>query len=268
MSIWFTFLYQPLVNVLLFLYQAVGGNLGLAIILITVLIRLALILLTLPGMKSAQKMHDLKPELDKLKKKHKNDKQALAQAQLELYRQYNLNPLSGLLPMVVQFVVLIALFQVLNNVIEPANGVSGLNEVLYPFVRLPSDTTLNTWFIYRHVTEPDVIRLPFSINLGLFSINTIPGVFLIGAALMQFISSKMMVPKAVLTQNNDKAGEEAMATAMQKQMTYFMPLMTIFIGLRFDFGLVLYWITFSAMMIIQQLYFKKKTLLQDKTLTQ
>lgn len=261
MGIWFTFLYQPLVNILLFLYQAVGGNLGVAIILITVLIRLALLPLTLPSLKSAQKMQELKPELEKLKNKHKDDKQALAQAQLELYRQHNINPLSGFLPMVVQFVVLIALFQALNNVIKPSNGVGELNSVLYPFVQLPANAHLNTRFLYLDVTQPDVFPLPSAIDLGLLSISVLPGIFLLGAALVQFLSSKMMVPKPSALSAKGKAGEtggeEAMASAMQKQMMYFMPLMTIFIGLRFPSGLVLYWLTFSLMMIVQQLYLKK-----------
>lgn len=84
MSLWHTLLYQPLINILILLYQLLGRNLGLAIIALTLAIRGALIPLTLPSMKSAQKMKELTPELEKLKKKHAKDKQALAQAQLKL----------------------------------------------------------------------------------------------------------------------------------------------------------------------------------------
>ncbi|EKD32755.1 MAG: hypothetical protein ACD_76C00153G0003, partial [uncultured bacterium] len=84
MSIFNTLLYQPILKVLVYLTHLLGGSFGLAIIALTLLIRLVLIPLTLPAMKSAQKMKELKPRLDELKKKHAKDKRQLQIEQLNL----------------------------------------------------------------------------------------------------------------------------------------------------------------------------------------
>jgi YidC/Oxa1 family membrane protein insertase len=261
MSLWQTFLFQPLVNLLIFVYQAVGGNLGLAIIVATFLIRLALIPLTLPGMKSAQKMQELKPELDKLKAKHGKDKQALAQAQMQLYKEKNISPMGGILPMIIQFMILIALFQAFNSILKPINGagVEELNNTLYSFLKLPKETILNTKFLYFDVTKPDTILLPNPISIGPLKLSSVPGALLIITAAAQFFSSKitMALGKGKQKKKTDKKGKEDMASSMQSQMMYLAPLMTFFIGMRFPSGLVLYWLVFSISMILQQVYMKK-----------
>ena len=259
MSLWTTFLYQPLINLLMFVYQSVGGGLGVAIITMTILIRAALLPLTMPSLKSSQKMQELKPELDKLKEKHGKDKQALAQAQMDLYKQHGVNPLGGFLPMIVQLVVLIALFQAFNNVLR-ANGntIAQLNQILYPFNQLAKNTVLQTKFLYLDVTKPDVISLGDALKLGFITIGKLPGPLLLLAAVSQYFSSKITMPKAV-KQQTDKSSDspEDMAMSMQKQMLIFMPVMTILIGLNFPSGLVLYWLTFSVVMVVQQVLLKK-----------
>jgi YidC/Oxa1 family membrane protein insertase len=257
MSLWYTFLYQPLVNILIFLYQALGNNLGLAIIGATILIRLLLLPIMLPSMRSAQKMQQIKPEFDKLKEKHGNDKQALAKAQMELYQKHGINPAAGLLPMIVQFLVLIALYQAFNKVINPNGGISELNDILYQFIDLPANATLNTNFLYLNLTKPDVFKLPFELNLGIVKISTIPGVFLLASAFSQFFSSKILRPATTLNNQATKNDSEDMMFAMQKQMNFLIPLMTIFIGINFPSGLVLYWLTYSLVLIAQQFFIKK-----------
>ncbi len=256
-TLWNTFLYFPLINILIFLYHALGNNLGWAIIGVTVLIRLIMVPLTNPGMRSTQKMQELKPHIDKLKEKHKDDKQELAKAQFELYREHGINPFANFLPMVLQFLVLFALFQAFNNVLHPTGAVSDLNQILYPFLHLAENIQLNASFFYLDVMKPDVFLLPFTINLGLFAINAVPGFFLLAAALIQFISFKMMMPKTEPQKNASDA--EDMAISMQKQMMYLMPIITILIGVNFASGLVLYWLTYSIATIAQQVYIKRTT---------
>ena len=94
-QIWNLFLYHPLVNALIFFYQFLFHNLGWAIIILTMVIRVILIPLTMPSLKAAKKMKELAPEIAKLKKKYANDKQQFAKAQLELYRQHGANPAAG-----------------------------------------------------------------------------------------------------------------------------------------------------------------------------
>lgn len=248
---WFSLLYQPLLNGLIFFYQ-IFGNLGWAIIVMTFLLRMLLLPLTLPSLKSAQKMRELAPELEKLKKKHKKDKQELAAAQMKLYRKHGVNPAAGCLPQIVQILVLIAFFQAFNQVLR-ADGeiVAKLNQVLYSFLKFPSDAQINTQFFFLNLTEPDVIQV------GKLKL---PGIFLILAAAIQFWSTKVMSP--VLSQSQqmaDKTPGEAddLAVSMQKQMVYFFPFMTLIIGLTFPSGLVLYWLTFSLTNLLQQLWINK-----------
>ncbi|MCX6817028.1 MAG: YidC/Oxa1 family membrane protein insertase [Candidatus Beckwithbacteria bacterium] len=253
---WNTFFYHPLVNALIFLYELLGHNLGLAIIGLTVLIRLVLTPLTLPSLKTGQKMKELQPELAKLKEKYGKDKQVFAKKQLELFQSHGLNPAAGCLPQIIQIVVLIALYQAFNQVLQSRGDlVTNLNNILYPVLKLPLDFSLNSRFLYLNLTQPDLFSIPAIKILGL-TIDKFPGIFLIAAAVVQFLSSKLMMPaakkNAVVAQKTPGQADD-MATAMQTQMLYLFPLMTIFIGFKFPSGLVLYWLVFSLIMLVQQL---------------
>jgi YidC/Oxa1 family membrane protein insertase len=253
---WNTFFYHPLVNALIFLYQLLGHNLGWAIIGLTVLIRLILTPLTLPSLKSGQKMKELQPELAKLKEKYGQDKQLFAKKQLELFKSHGLNPAAGCLPQIIQIVVLIALYQAFNQVLQnQADLVGNLNKILYPALRLPLDFSLNSRFLYLNLAQPDLFSIP-AIKIFSLTINKFPGIFLIAAAAVQFLSSKLMMPaakKSAAAAQKTPGQADDMATAMQTQMLYLFPLMTIFIGFRFPSGLVLYWLVFSLVMLIQQI---------------
>jgi YidC/Oxa1 family membrane protein insertase len=253
-QLWQTFLYQPLVNALIFFYQLLFSNLGLAIIALTAVIRGLLIPLTLPSMKAAKKMRELAPEIERLKKRHGDDKQAFAKAQMDLYRQHGANPAAGCLPQIVQLVILIALFQAFRQVLT-VNGetINRLNEILYPPLRLATEKAINTRFFYLDLTKPDIFPLPQNALGGI--LPGIPGFFLVAAAAIQFVSSKLMAPQAKKAQEEAKKTPEAaddVATAMQTQMIYLFPLMTIIIGFSFPSGLVLYWLVFSAITAAQQ----------------
>ena len=258
-ELWHTLLYQPLVNALILFYQLLFANLGLAIIVLTVVVRGLLIPLTLPSMKASQKMKELAPELEKLKKRHKNDKQALARAQMELYKKHGANPAAGCLPQIIQLVVLVALFQAFRQVLfENGDMVQRLNQILYEPLKLAGGTSINTRFLYLDLTKPDIFSLPEGVSF----IPGIPGFFLIAAALTQFLSSKMMMPKV---KQSAKVAEKTpgemddMAVTMQKQMVYLFPLMTLVIGFSFPSGLVLYWFTFSLLMALQQYFLRLKS---------
>src|SRR3990167_5910919 len=215
---WKLIFFQPLVNALIFFYQVLGQNLGLAIIGLTAVIRGALNPLTAPSIKSAQKLKELQPELAKLKEKYGQDRQAFAQAQLKFYQKEGVNPAAGCLPQIVQIVILIALFQAFNQVLQNGgNVVDSLNQLLYQPLKLAA------------------------------------------AATIQFFSSRLMLTATKGTQAKAKKTEaksDDIAAAMQEQMLYLFPIMTLFVGLRFPSGLVLYWLTFSIFMLIQQMRLK------------
>jgi len=136
---------QPIVNliyqILLFFYKFFGGNLGLSIVFLTLLVKLVLIPLVIPSLKSAKKMQDLKPHLDKLKDKHQ-DKKALQQAQLDLYKEHGVNPMGGCLPQIVQILVLISLYQVFMKFLgQPSiEGIAVNSQFLYLDLNKPDKT--------------------------------------------------------------------------------------------------------------------------------
>lgn len=251
-AIWNSLLYHPLINALIFFYQVLFHNFGLAVIVLTGLLRLVLVPLTLPSMKAAEKIRKLAPELGKLKEKHKNDKQALAKAQMDLYRQHGANPAAGCLPQIVQLLILIALYQAFIQVLRANGGemIAKLNEILYSPLKMPAEAIINTQFLWLNLAKPDVFKIP-GISFPL------PGLFLVLAALVQLISSKMMAPAVAQARKvAEKTPEKTddMTSMMSGQMLYLFPLMTIFIGYSFPSGLVLYWFVFSLFTAVQQYY--------------
>ncbi|MBI2007102.1 MAG: YidC/Oxa1 family membrane protein insertase [Candidatus Blackburnbacteria bacterium] len=247
MEIWQTFFVQPLLNGLLLFYHLFFNNLGLAIIALTVAIRLVLTPLVLPSMRAMQKMKDYAPELAKLKEKHKGDKTKLMQAQADFYKSKGINPASGCLPQIAQLVVLIALFQVFSQTLY-SNGdmVERVNRLAYPALTVKNQPS--TGFLLLDLTKPDTFRLP---GLPI----PLPGLFLVAAALIQLLSSKMMTPavkkEAAVAKKTPGEMDDIMA-ATQQQMLYLFPALTIFIGFSFPSGLVLYWLVFSFFQAVQQ----------------
>jgi YidC/Oxa1 family membrane protein insertase len=249
MNLWETILIQPLVNALLLCYQISFNNLGIAIILITVAIKLVLVPIVVPSMRSMQKMKDLAPELEKLKKRHKDDKTKLMQAQADLYKAHNINPAAGCLPQIVQLIILIALFRVFVNVLPAdSNSVEAVNHYAYSSLKITEP--LNTNFLYLNLVKPDVFPVegfPFPL----------PGPFLLIAAVLQFLGAKMMMPfveeEKKVAEKTPQAADD-IAVAMQKQSLYMFPLLTIVAGVSFASGLVLYWTASSLAQAVQQYF--------------
>jgi len=251
-QIWFLLLYQPLVNALIFLYKIFFNNLGLAIITLTILIRLAIIPLVKPQLQMSKKIQELAPELERLRQKYRNDKQKLTAAQMEIYKKAGINPASGCLPQIIQFLILIALFQAFSQVLKP-NGeevVQKLNQILYPSLRFPLSESINLHFLWLDLAKPDIIKTTFLPGLPL------PGPFLLLSVLSQFLLSKTMSPIKTIPDQKKEAGgnQDDFSSAMQTQMTYLFPLMTLFFGFSFPSGLVLYWFIFSFTSLVQQIF--------------
>ncbi|HAI22886.1 TPA: hypothetical protein DCP77_02525 [Candidatus Collierbacteria bacterium] len=219
-------LYQSL----LFFYQLFGGNLGLSIIAITLITKIILLPLVIPSLRSAKKMQDLKPELDRLKSKH-TDKAALQQAQVALYKERGINPAAGCLPQIFQIIILISLYQVFMYFLKQSS-VGG--------------TVLNPYFLYLDLTKPDrtyIMPILAGVSQLVFSLMMQSG-----------IESHVHNPK----KKDEKKKEEnnlEMASSMQKQMIYMMPLMTVIISLNFQSGLVLYWVISTVFSLVQQYFF-------------
>ncbi|MHB1117971.1 MAG: YidC/Oxa1 family membrane protein insertase, partial [Minisyncoccota bacterium] len=133
-----TFFYQPLYNALVFLVSVVpGSNVGVSIILLTVGVRSVLLPFSHKSVVSQAKMREIAPHIEKLKEKHKDDKQEQARKMMELYREYGINPFSGLLLLIIQLPIIFALYFVFFK------GLPHLNEGhLYSFVHLPETVNM------------------------------------------------------------------------------------------------------------------------------
>jgi len=231
--------YQPMFNLLIFFYNVIPGHdIGVAILLLTIVIKLILYPLSVQSIRSQKAMQTLQPKIDELKKKYKDEKEKMASELMALYKQEKVNPLSSCLPLLIQLPFLIAVYQVFRN------GLSshGLN-LLYPFVANPG--TINTLSLgFVDLLKPNIILA-------------------ILAAAAQFFQTKMIQvnrpPKDKTGQVPAGAKDEDMMAIMNKQMLYFMPLMTVFIGASLPGGLTFYWFLTTVLTVLQQWWmFRKK----------
>ncbi len=230
-----SFLTNIFLTLLLELYK-ITGSLGWSIIGFTILIRLLLLPLSLPTMKLQKKMKELKPELDILGKKHKEDKKALQMAQIELYKKYNVNPLSGCLPQVAQIFFLIILYQVMDGILKTpeVNGV-----------------VINTHFLWLNLAKIDmfyVLPILAGVSQLFLSLMIAPG------GEVPDVVPNDSKDKSVIALNKKEEGVADMASMMQKQMIFMMPIMTGFIAISFPSGLGLYWIATTVFSIVQQYF--------------
>lgn len=264
-TIWNQLLIVPIVNVLVALYKMfewlrIPGALGFAVIGLTVLIRLLLYPLMASQMKSAKKMADLKPHLDALSAKHKEDKKALQQAQLDLYKQHGVNPAAGCLPLLIQMPVLIALYNVFYQVLQNGNLtklIEDINTVLYvPVLKL---TNLDLTFFGTNLAVK-----PSEWQTHGWWLLAIP----VMTAGLQWWQSKLMLPAGsnskILDQKSqqiekDKKEEKKQddMAEMQKQMAMITPIMFGMFAYQFPLGLALYWNVFGLFGIMQQIKVNK-----------
>jgi len=228
-------LYRPIFNGLVFLYNVIPAHdFGIAIILLTILIRIILFPLSYKSIKSRQALSVLQPKIKEIQKKFKT-KEEQSRAMMKFYKEHKVNPLSGCLPLLVQFPVLIALYRVLINVLKPASLI-----VLYPFVK-----------------NPGVINSSF---LGILDLSKSSPVLAVLAGVSQFFYSKItMKHSAQMPQlGSSKKGAFDMQKTMGRQMLYFMPILTVVIAWNFPAGLPLYWIISTFWGLAQEYYLLKK----------
>ncbi|MCA9372577.1 membrane protein insertase YidC [Candidatus Woesebacteria bacterium] len=212
------------------------GSLGGGIIIFTVALRMLLFPLTLSSLKAAGKMRLLQPELKKIQKKFKDSPKELQQAQMALYQENKINPLAGCLPQILQLVLLIILYRGLLHFF-------GLEQV--------AGITINPHFLWLNLSQADPYYvLPILAGLSQF-----------GLSWLMMGTAKKSEPKK--EEKKDPAEGSDMASMMQKQMLYIMPIFSAFIALRLPSGLVLYWVISTAVSAVQQLYANKLVAKED-----
>jgi len=266
-------IYNPLYNLLIGIYNFFPfHDFGIAIIIVTIIIKFLLIPLSKKQIESQKKMQELQPKIKELQTKYKDNKEKQSRALMELYKENKTNPFSGCLPTIIQIIFFMTFYRILFNV-GNMNFNTDIN-TLYDFMHNPEQIN-NTFLGFINIAErvnfngvsmASLFISPLVTLSNFFAIiynNQAHSILAILAALSQYFQMKMLMAKQALAPKKD--GEEPdFAQIMSKQMLFLGPVMTFLLGISFPAGLALYWLTSTVFMIIQQQYLQKKQLITEK----
>ena len=230
------------VNVLIWIYDVVGQNFGLAIILFTILIRIVTWPLNAQQMKGAAAMQQMQndKEWQAVQKKYAKDREKLAQEQMRFYREKGINPFGSCLPTLIQFPIIIALYQSITRALGSTPlDLLKLSRSLYSFLDASKLIPLNSKFLWMDLGHPEGIPLPFEVS---FLPYGFPLLALI-VAITTYIQAKLTMPATA------SPGDQS--AAMSNMMSIYMPLMLGYFALTFPSGLAIYFITSNLLGIIQ-----------------
>lgn len=227
-----TLIVQPLLNLVLFFYAILPyHDLGVAVIIVTILVRLLVWPLASKQLHSQRAMQKLAPEIAKLRKKAGGDKQKESQMLMELYKEKGISPFASLTPILIQMPLLIAFYYALRHAVAAGD----IANMVYPFVAK---------------MEPikDIIANPSAYKPLLFGFVNLakPNIVIaVLAAVAQFVQTKQIMPK--------KSGEKGDTAAQVAQMSVLLfPFMTFLFAMSLPSALGLYWFVASLVSIFQQ----------------
>ena len=270
--IWNNFLFHPVLNILISLYHLFGDNLGWAVIVLAILMRLLLIRSTRKQMEMTKTMATLKPKLEKLNKKYANNKELLAKEQIKLYKETGYNPLGCLFNFIPQMVILIVIIQVIR-VVTIDNNYEGLYPFVEAWVNGGKDFALDTRFYFWDLGKN---YSQIANEYGYLATQGIAYILLsLSVGAVQFVSSRFMQAMQAVdkpkekkkTKKDEPMDPEEMQKQMMKSMTTIFPLLTIYITLTVPSVLGVYWLAQSAMLVVQYYFIdKQKTIETFKSL--
>lgn len=238
-TLWNTVFYEPIYNALIFIINTITlGDIGFAIILLTLVVKFILSPLTKKSIKSQILMKKMEPELKQIKKDFP-DKQEQAKKTFELYKKHGTNPFSGCLVILLQLPVIFALYFVFYK------GLGNLNTgPLYSFIQIPENLHANF--------------------LGLIDMGGKSIVLALLAGVSQFIQGYLaspIKPKVEVlpagTAKEPKTFQEQMADSMQMNVKYVLPVFIAIIAYQISAGVALYWITSNIFTIVQEWYIRR-----------
>ncbi len=225
-------LIQPVINLMLLLYEFLGHQTIVAVAMVTLLLRLALTPLQVKQQQGAKRQQELKPKLDEIQKKYKDDREKLSQEQMRLYREAGINPLGGCLTLVIQLPLMIGLYQAIIRILAATP---------LQLLALPSD-------IYRWIPGLSTL-LPLKSQF-LWLDLALPDPFYVLPVLVVITSwyyQKLLTPPAA----------DPQAAAMSKQMMIMMPLMTGFFSATYASGLAIYFLISNLVGVLQYFLFRR-----------
>ncbi len=231
---WNTFFYEPLYNALIFLIGVMpGGSVGLAVIVLTIIVKVALYPLSQKSVTTQSKMRSLEGELSAIKEKHKGSKEEQARQTMALYRKHNVNPFSGCLTVLIQLPIILALYFVFFKGLAPDGS------VLYSFVHFPEH--LNTTF------------------LGLFDMGKKSLFLALIAAATQYFQMDLSLPKTKARNGGEISFADEFSRSMNTQMRYMLPVIVGFVAYSTSAAVALYWAVSSLFSIGQELLVRRKS---------
>ena len=223
-GIWNTVLLQPMLNFLILMSKYLFGSFGIAILILTILIRLIMFPLTMRQLQSSRAMQAMQPKMKELQKKFAKDKQQLAAETAKLYKESGVNPLGCAFPMLIQFPIWIALYQaVIQALANTPENLLGLSKQLYSWSVIQGSIPLNHHFLWLDLARGDFIM-----------------VFLVGGSM--WMLQKMSTQPAADPQQQ----------SMNRIMLWIMPLMFGFFALSLPSGLSIYWVVSNIISMVMQ----------------
>lgn len=221
-------LYQPLLNALILLYQYIPGNdFGIAIILLTICIRILLYPLIVKSLRSQKILAELQPKILEIQTKYKEDKEKQVKEIIGLYQKEKINPLAGFFSFLIQLPILVALYQVFWKGLRPEEMAN----------------------LYSFVPRPEIIDPTF---LGIINLGRPSLVLAVLAGFSQFFQAKMSTSRFIFNKGEQRGAMAQFSKMIQKQNIYFFPIFTILILLKLPSALALYWIVTGLFSISQQ----------------
>ena len=228
-------LFVPLYNLLIFLTATIpGADLGLAIIILTLLVKLVIFPLYTKSVRTQIKMKAIEPKLKEIKEKYKDNVQEQSRRTMEIYKQEKINPFSTFFVLLIQIPIILSLFYVFR-----------------------SSFTIHTDLLYSFVTAPVKINTNF---LGLFDLTANKNIiFSVLTGITQFLQVRISMPaKPKAEVKLGQSFKSDMARSLDLQMRYFMPLLTMFFAFALPSAIALYWVTSNAFSIIYESLVIKK----------
>jgi YidC/Oxa1 family membrane protein insertase len=238
MDIWSTLILNPMINSLMWIYSGLAQNFGLAIIVFTILVRLITYPLTASQIKSSRALQDIQKskKWEDMQKKYKGDREKIAQAQMQLYKEEGVSPFGSCLPTIIQFPIIIGLYQAIIRAlaVTPVQ-LLGLTRHIYPFYNAAALIPLNNYFLWMDLSLPEK---DYGIAIAGFTIPIL-AILVVGTT---FLQSRLMTPP---TATGDQGAN------MGRMMNLYMPLFMGYLAYSFPSGLAIYFVTSNAVGILQ-----------------
>lgn len=291
------FIAIPLGKFMMFIYKTIAfQNYGLAIIIFTILVKLALLPLTLKQLKSSGKMQELQPVIADIQKRYKDDKEKMNQEMMKVYQEHHYNPAGGCLPLLVQMPILITLYWVIVQPLKFMLGITS-DEIRNKIIEVAAKgmnltvqamghgeiKAMNYFFDHRDALsqvsgllhENELINFNNFLGLHLgetatYNIQKLFGpeahiyiplfILVIVSTATTYISTKLTMPK----NTNNGAKQNAAGSSMTNSMMYIGPVMTLLFSFQLPAGVILYWMIGYVVSIFQQLYINKFVLNKNK----